>query len=280
MMNNYIYNAILKLASGLEDNNSEIPTEENISLKEDPSLSSEELPTFTRENISGITERLIRPVPKTRAGLGVKPAIDSNGYLTGRGKSNIIRVFNESTEEERYYWGKWYLNAQQDVIKLANTFKVSLEVMAAIVATLSPGNKWVDNLLAAFKLMRGDKIIHAYPANIKKSLIIKNTNTPSVSGPKVTLFYKSLIDPESVKNDVVLDGHAINIWLGKKVNLKNVSVGKKLRKKIIEDYKKAAAEVGQSPQAVQAITWFIWKCLPYDVKVPPAPDSVNPENLK
>lgn len=287
MINSRLYKAILKLAIELEDpsETKEDPFLEESSLQEDVLLTVEDtepFPTspnipkeFSRKNISLIEEKLQRPIAKTRAGLGVKPAI-KDGRLTGRGKSNIIKVYNEATDEEKDYWGSWYNKAQQDVRNLANYFNMNFEVVAAIVATLSPGNKWVDNLLAAQKLINGAAVIHAYPANIQKSLKIKETNVPVVSGPKVSIFYESLINPNKVNNDIVLDGHAINIWLGKKTSLKGVGISKSLREKIIDDYRSAASELGKTPQAVQATTWFIWKCLPYD-KISPAPNSINPE---
>jgi len=262
MINQYI----LKYALPEEDDEDIILEKPLIIVEERPE------PSFSRDTISLIKEPLVRPIPRTIPSLGIRPSL-KDGRLTGRGKANIKRVYNEATAAEKDYWGNWYYNAQKDVKNLSNIFKIRFDVTAAIVAALSPGNKWVDNLIAAAKLIKGESIIHAYPDNIRKALEIKKTNIPKVSGPKVTVFYQSLIDPDSVKSQVVSDGHAINVWMGKKLSLRSApSISKKIRNKIESDYIKAAEELGVSPQSVQAVTWYIWKCLPaYPAKTPPVP---------
>jgi hypothetical protein len=59
---------------------------------------------------------------------------------------------------------------------------------------------------------------------------------------------------------MVLDGHAINIWKGEKIRLKGLSTptGKE-RTAMIQDYHTAAEQLGVPVQAVQAVTWYIWK---------------------
>src|SRR5690606_28028464 len=87
-----------------------------------------------------------------------------------------------------------------------------------------------------------------------------------VKGPKVTVFYHSLLNPDRVERELVLDGHAINVWRGIKTPLQNLrQPTKEERKAIIQDYKKVADLVGLTPQQLQAVTWFIWKA----VKSPP-----------
>ena len=194
--------------------------------------------------------------------------MDKLGLKASGGVENIKAVYNQATPEEKEYWGRWYHNAKADVEELASQFGLPFPVMAAIVAVLSPGNKWNGNLLAAEKLLKGDAKINAYPRQAARALqILKTGDTKLVTGPKVTVFYKSLMDPASVEKDMVLDGHAINIWRGEKAALKGLrNPSTKERAQMVADYQKAAEELGVPVQAVQATTWYIWK---YTGKTPP-----------
>lgn len=152
---------------------------------------------------------------------------------------------------------------------MANKYNIPFEKMAAIVAVLSPGNKWKNNLLAAERVMQGSLIVNAYPDSLAKANKIKDSGDGYVSlvtGPKVTVFYQSLLDPKSVENNLVLDGHAINIWRGEKRALKGLKKpSKETRQKMVDDYLKAAKELGVPVQSVQAVTWYIWKYTPDDI---------------
>lgn len=197
-------------------------------------------------------------------------AVDQLGLKPGGGVHNIVTVYNQATPEEKEYWGKWYHNAKSDVEDLALAFKLPFPVAAAIVAVLSPGNKWNSNLSAAEKLLRGEEKINAYPRQVLRAKeILKKGDTKLVTGPKVTVFFKSLMDPSSVEKDMVLDGHAINIWRGAKENLKGLkNPSAKERAQMIQDYQEAAQQLGVPVQAVQATTWYIWK---YTGKTAPLP---------
>lgn len=241
---------------------------------------------------AGVTEEPKRP-SMTMGELKLAP----NG-----GVENILAVLNRATPEEIDYWGRWYSHAKEDVEALASKNSVPFEIAAAVVAVLSPGNKWFMNLRAAdlvlasrgrqaqeqlavgedeeaidaapeqIELGLGDEGprepppevapgINAYPANIAKARRILETGDVSLaSGPKVSEFFQSLMNPQSVENRLVLDGHAINIWRGEKRPLAGIRMpNKKERAQMIEDYQHAAELSGLPVQAVQAITWYIWK---------------------
>jgi hypothetical protein len=177
------------------------------------------------------------------------------------GYNNIMQLIKQATESEIDYWGKWYHYAHQHVKALAAKYNEPFDVIAAVVATLSPGNKWVANLRAAEDILNGKDRTNAYPSQVKlaKDILITG-NISLVSGPKVTVFFQSILDPSVVENELVLDGHAINIWRGTKRLLKGTErPSKSEREQMIEDYKRAAADTGLSVQAVQAITWYLWK---------------------
>ena len=203
-----------------------------------------------QQEVSKITE------PK-RSGL----SLDQLGLESHGGVKNIIKVYNQATPEEKDYWGRWYHNAKTDVQELAVQFNLPFPVVAGIVAVLSPGNKWSMNLLAAEKLLQGQSKINAYPRQVQRARrILETGDTGLVSGPKVTVFFNSLMNPKLVEKDMVLDGHAINIWRGEKVALKVLRhPNAKERAQMVQDYQMAANELGVPVQAVQAVTWYIWK---------------------
>ena len=63
----------------------------------------------------------------------------------------------------------------------------------------------------------------SYKMNVNKAIkLLKTGDISLVRGPKVTVFFYSLLDPKKVERDLVLDGHAINVWRGVKVPLKNL----------------------------------------------------------
>lgn len=195
------------------------------------------------------------------------------------GYHNILSVLKKATREEIDYWSNWYQHANGHVQEIATQYDVPLEVAAAVCAVLSPNLGWKMNLMAARRVMDNWKYkggadgykwhdsIPAYKTNVNKAYyILKTGDVSAVNGPKVTVFFQSLLDPDKLERDLVLDGHAINVWRGLKTPLKNLkSPTKNEREAIIYDYRKVADIVGLTPQQVQAVTWFIWK----SVKEPP-----------
>jgi hypothetical protein len=216
------------------------------------------------------------------------------------GYNNIMALLKTATTEEVDYWRNWYSNARQDVEALASKYNEPFELVAAVVAVLSPGNNWKSNLNAANNILLevhgGDarevgsepksrkksdtsdiyrqfleeeapttfkyRNIPAYPTNAEKArnILVTGNVADYLTGPKVTIFYDSLVHPKHARDHMVLDGHAINIWRGVKVPLKGLrSPSDAERAAMIADYKRAAADSGLSVQEVQAITWFLWK---------------------
>jgi GNAT superfamily N-acetyltransferase/predicted kinase len=213
-----------------------------------------------------------RPKPKTTLELGISTE-------EGKGVDNIIAVYNDADDEEKDYWGKWYYHANKDVTTLSNNYGIDFRIAAAVVAVLSPGNKWLGNLYAAEKTIQKfndpslNISISAYGKNVIKALkILETGDVAYVKGPKVSVFFLSLVDPQSVNKELVLDSHAINIWFGIKRNLKQTpTISNKLRNQVLEDYKKAAQKLGVSLQSLQAVTWYVWKY----TKKPPVVKHTN-----
>lgn len=105
--------------------------------------------------------------------------------------------------------------------------------------------------------------INAYPVNVRKAVQVIDSEDPAqwVTGPKVQPFLKALLNPQELDREMVLDGHALNIWSGQKRSLKEALDATKpgLRQKILQSYKDAAAARQTNTRALQAVTWYIWK---------------------
>ena len=268
---------VLKVVSALQarkDLDGSIPTLNPDKWNERLLIPSKEIPDpsnppdfLMNESLGNLIYEIVDeaiPEPK-RIGA---PSTHDLGIQPDAGYENIMRVLKSATPAEVDYWGKWYYNAKSDVQELATKYNIPFPIMAAVVAVLSPGNKWHMNLMAAEKVLQNAPKINAYGNNIAKARkILETGETKWVTGPKVTVFLNSLLDPDSVKDDLVLDGHAINIWRGKKTPLQGLAMpSKKARQIMVNDYKKAAQDFGVPVQAVQAITWYIWK---YTMDPPP-----------
>jgi hypothetical protein len=211
-----------------------------------------------------------------------KIASQSLNLHKNEGYHNILAVLKKASKAEIDYWGNWYEHAHNHVKQLAQKWDIPVEACAGVCAVLSPNLGWKMNLMAAdrtisnWKRMNGDETaqhydkIPAYKTNVNKAYSILSTGDLSVvNGPKVTVFFQSLANPKQLQRDLVLDGHAINVWRGQKAALKNLKgLTKRERVAVIQDYKKVADIVGLTPQQVQAITWFIWK---YVSDAPPPP---------
>lgn len=204
---------------------------------------------------------------------------ETMNLFKNEGYHNILATLKKATKQEIDYWSNWYQHAHGHVRELATRYEIPVEISAAVCAVLSPNLGWKANLMAAKRTLdnwmheggaEGYKFwdkIPAYKTNVRKAMeILKTGDVSIVKGPKVTVFFHSLLNPDAVERELVLDGHAINVWRGIKTPLKNMRQPTKAeREAIIHDYRKVADIVGLTPQQVQAVTWFIWKA----VKKPP-----------
>jgi hypothetical protein len=197
--------------------------------------------------------------------LGMKP----NG-----GARNLRRLFREATPEEVDYWGHWYRRAHDVVAQMATRHQVPFAVAAGVTALLSPGNRWWINVRAADKLLTFWRagILSSirpstYPDQFKKALDFLATfdrdgriDLSGIDSPKVSVFFRSLADPDGLAHDIVLDSHAINVWRGAKIPIKGTGQPTvEERANMLRDYRRVANEVGVTPQGLQAILWFLWK---------------------
>lgn len=87
-----------------------------------------------------------------------------------------------------------------------------------------------------------------------------------LTGPKRNSFYQNIIDPEYSADNPTVDGHAFNIFRGRVGSLEtDTSVPEAAYPAIQNAYREAARRINErdgtdlSAQAVQAITWTVWR---------------------
>lgn len=200
---------------------------------------------------------------------------------------NVTRMYRMGTPDQVARGRDWYRRASRLAEELAHKLPAThphhgdVERAAAVIAVLSPRVSWPLNVKLA-RHAYGLAFVHseahqyppnlrgALPANSRKAARLLTTAEPSVAvvgGPKVTAFWRTIVDPSSVEA-VVLDRHAVDVTL-------NRTTDDATRAKIIGTpagylavatmYRRAAAilsrEAGETITAaeVQAVTWTVWR---------------------
>lgn len=185
---------------------------------------------------------------------------------------NILAVFFSASEAEIQEGKAWYDQANLTCKEIAKRFNISTNQVAAIVAALSPNNRWHRNISDAESLIKvhsasGDPNsvkVGTYSKNKEKAIRILNKENPLnvLGGLKVRSFYSCLTGGD----DVVVDGHAFAIWSGQRIpTTKTPKISPALYANIALDYRlatnviNAATSDSLTPCQVQAATWVTWR---------------------
>jgi hypothetical protein len=182
---------------------------------------------------------------------------------------NVVRAWEACTAEERRRGAEWYhVAAHQAACIALRTGGPGLcweqPRVAGVIAALSPGLAWKENLEAAYKLLRGDvylERISGYGPNKRKALAIYDGRPPEevLSGPKVTAFYRLIRDGGNPE-DVCVDGHMLNLALGRgKLRLDSSYASKREADLVREAFRAAGHYLGVWPCRIQAAVWVAWR---------------------
>ena len=188
--------------------------------------------------------------------------------------ANIVAKFTLATTAEVVAGQRWYTESYAIASRIARLHDLSPVRVAAVIAALSPNNRWerniedAENVITAFMHGNDQDVLEVkcctYTANKLKALAILKSESLDyediLKGPKVIEFFHCISDHSS--DDVCIDGHAYSIWYGSRLTMKEVpNIGKKLRERIKQDYKEATdfinTELGIDylTSQIQAITW-------------------------
>jgi hypothetical protein len=62
---------------------------------------------------------------------------------------NIIAIYKLANPSEIKHGLTWYVNANTDCMRIANTLELPLHIVIGVVSALSPNNKWERNIVNA-----------------------------------------------------------------------------------------------------------------------------------
>ena len=190
----------------------------------------------------------------------------------------IVAKFTLATSQEVQLGCDWYPSALKIAGRIACKYGLRTEVVAGVIASLSPNNKWERNIVDAENIIkcwasggnRTDMLnvtVCTYGKMKAKAVDILTRDIPIVeilNGKKIIEFFNCITNP--ALNDVCIDGHAYSVWFGQRLTMKEVPpIGKKLRSQIKTDYRDACTFINEeldtsySPADIQAITWVTHK---------------------
>ena len=184
---------------------------------------------------------------------------------------NIISVYRDADEKQHAEGLVWYPNAQKAAYHIAVKYDIAVYIVVAVIAALSPNNKWTRNLVNADALIgafiRGDGIdsvkVSTYSKMKQKAwdILAVRPNYDGaktmLKGQKITSFFCDIMG----EFNVTIDGHARNIAYGERVGLTDdrTNIGVREYHALQAAYDEAARRVGLLPYQLQAITWRVWR---------------------
>ena len=184
---------------------------------------------------------------------------------------NIISVYRDADETQHAEGLLWYSDAQKAAHNIAVKYDIAVYIVAAVIAALSPNNKWSRNIVNADALIgafiRGDGLlsvkVSTYHAMKRKAwdILAARPNYDGakamLKGQKITSFFMDIMG----EFNVTIDGHARNIAYGERVGLTDdrTNIGVREYRALQAAYEEAARRVGLMPYQLQAITWRVWR---------------------
>ena len=192
---------------------------------------------------------------------------------------SILAMFFQSNVLDRQNGMNWYNNAYQVCVTLGDKYGVHSDIVAGVIAALSPNNKWESNIIDAEIMLRAwaaDVDYHnvkvaTYTGNKFKAATILDCELNREQIIKVlrgnkTIAFFLCIASNGVSDTPCIDGHAYNVWNGSVSNLKQVpSMTDKTFRTIQDAYRDAAKIISSvmnapySAAQVQAITWIAYR---------------------
>ena len=185
---------------------------------------------------------------------------------------NILKVYRRATKADISNGIYWYERAYDAAKDIAQYTNININTVVGVMAALSPNNKWERNVADCERMciawVNGDcmsdfkvSCYNTMKAKAWSILVDELSDNDDIltrlNGQKIRSFYSNIIGLD----EVTIDGHALNIALGKRQGLTTdaTNMGKRQYKEMQLAYVKAAKRVKVKPHVLQAITWTTWK---------------------
>jgi len=176
-------------------------------------------------------------------------------------RRRILKVWEARTEQEEAHGREWYAEANVMVREMAKRYRVKTDIVAGVLAVLSPGRVWEANLLDTHRVLTAHYAGRALPLvgtygrrNMEKAerLLAGNAWLDVVpdTSVKVRAFRACILDPGC--DLVVVDRHASRMAIGRETP-------DGLYQVVADCIAAVASELGLVPHQLQAVTWLVWR---------------------
>lgn len=187
---------------------------------------------------------------------------------------NIEHILSQAVDSDYQQGITWYKEARLFCYQVSKDYSISFRKVCAILAALSPRNKWARNksdCIALIEYLTGCSDIQpkiaTYGGMIKKATIIFNSRIDTknhmiklLNGQKITAFFLNIYDVQS--DFVTVDSWMQLISLGKYIPVEDRPPLKKSDYKLIEIIIRDIAALNKiNPPVLQAILWTTCKRL-------------------
>ena len=184
---------------------------------------------------------------------------------------NIVSVYRDADETQHAEGLLWYEQAKREAYHIAMKHDVPVYIAVAVIAALSPNNRWsrnvtnADALIGAF--VSGDGLlsvkVSTYHAMKQKAWDILAARPDydgakrMLKGQKITSFFCDIMG----EFNVTIDGHARNIAYNERIGLtdERTNIGVREYRGLQDAYMDAAQQIDIMPYQLQAITWRVWR---------------------
>jgi hypothetical protein len=172
---------------------------------------------------------------------------------------NLDNYFNLATKEDIENGKKWYSDAYHICVELANKYKTDTFTVASIISTLSPRNKWLQNIKDAETVLKAvenglnpEEIkVSTFHTNKFKAFEIAKKNVFLTESSQKTFAFVNNI---ALLNDKFV---TIDVWhLRGCFNETKGAIGKVAYKQIQKLTIDKAKKVGLKGYEYQAILWL------------------------
>jgi hypothetical protein len=192
---------------------------------------------------------------------------------------NILEIYKQASNEDISLGKLWYYQANDIARLMAVKYNLKIEQTAGIIAALSPGTNWNQNIIDAnnlCSLLGTGKDIHSitcttYGQNkLKASYLYQNSQLTkneifqvllgcSRKVNKTSSFFLNILQPDC--DDLcTIDRHAYRINLGITESI-DVPLTEKRYLCMNKAYKQASSQLNISAIELQAITWLTFRRL-------------------
>lgn len=231
-----------------------------------------------------------------------KSATQFQFIMSEEGLQNFRNLLAKSTDYEKERACLSYQKYKELNGEIANLYGYHEDIGAAVFAALSPNNDYWGNLRDCHALLKAhrqkkkleDFKVSTYGNNKRKAWDIAGGKDALelIVAPKTRSFYLNIVNPFDPV-PVTIDGHMLNIWRNKRVNLVALNVskdpvtgkrkdrltlGKSTYEKIAEGVRIVARENQLIPNQLQAILWTTWRRV-WNIQKPTQPGLFDLERI-